>query len=126
MSNTNISSNRYEDRRRVNNRIRRRRELIQHITITVLSVCLIIAMALIFGSLKSEASGKPEDRLYKSFTAVEVSYGDSLYSLAREYVCEDMNDIESFINEVIYINNINDDKIYAGSTLIIPVFRKAQ
>lgn len=106
-----------------NNRIRRQRELRQHIIICVISVLLVFALVFIFSNIKSEASNKSDQILYKHFTSIQVQYGDTLYSIADRYVCESKNTVSSFIKEVKYMNDIeNPDYLVAGSYILIPYY----
>lgn len=106
-----------------NNRIRRQRELRQHIIICVISVLLVLALVLLFGNIKSEASNKSDQILYKHYANIQVQYGDTLYSIADRYVCDSKNTVDSFVKEVVYMNDIkNPDYLVAGSYILVPYY----
>ncbi len=105
------------------NRIRRQRELRQHIIICIISILLIVTLVFLFGSSKSIASNKSDQILYKHFTSIQVQYGDSLSSIADTYVNDKVNSVDSFINEVVYMNDIsNPDYLVAGTYIIVPYY----
>ena len=51
------------------------------------SLCLALALAVIFGSFLSEAEAKgPEITYYKYYTNVEIQQGDTIWDLASDYM----------------------------------------
>lgn len=58
----------------------------------------------------------------KCYRYIEVEAGDSLWSIAEEYMSEEYDSIDEYIAEVKQINNITSDKIYRGATLVIPYY----
>ena len=65
-----------------------------------------------------------ETKLYKMYT---IEQGDSLWSIAEEYVDYDhYDDIRDYVDEVISINDLNDkNSITAGCNLVIPYYKEA-
>lgn len=55
------------------------------------------------------------------FIDVEISYGDTLCSIAREYM-PNGNTEKEFTDEVMKLNNMKNSKIFAGDNIIIPVY----
>jgi len=55
-----------------------------------------------------------------TYETVVVEQGDSLWGIARSY-CGSGRDIRVFINKIIELNNIEDDYIFPGMVLKIPV-----
>lgn len=56
-----------------------------------------------------------------------IEQGDSLWSIAEEYVDYDhYDDIRDYVDEVISINDLNDkNSITAGCNLVIPYYKEA-
>ncbi|SFP63837.1 hypothetical protein SAMN04487928_10542 [Butyrivibrio proteoclasticus] len=82
---------------------------------------LIVMIACIASTLVSEA--RSEAVRYKYYTSVTVHSGDTLESLADEYITEEYRDQASFIREVCGINNLEDeDSIMAGECIILPYY----
>lgn len=114
--------NRSEDRIR-NNKIRRNRELRRRLLIFAVSLILFVSLVFIFFSSKSVASNEAEEILYKYYVTVTVEPGDTLYDLSLEYVNPEFNNSRSFIDEVKFINNINDeDSLIAGEMIFVPCY----
>ena len=86
----------------------------------VIAILAVIA-AFIASTLVTEA--RSEAVKYKYYTSVTVHSGDTLESLADEYITEDYRDHTSYIREVCGINNLEDaDSIVAGECIILPYY----
>lgn len=59
------------------------------------------------------------DRYY---TCIEVSSGDSLWSIAEEYSDPDYETIHSYIDEIKAINSLRSNNIHAGQYLTVPYY----
>lgn len=57
----------------------------------------------------------------KSYINVSVKPNDTLWDLASEYMNPDYYDHDSYINEIMAINNINNTVIFAGECITFPV-----
>lgn len=58
----------------------------------------------------------------KLFTSIEVKEGDTLWSIAGEYMSPEYNDKRDFIKEVQQMNHITGSVIRTGSHLLIPYY----
>lgn len=105
------------------NRIRRKRELRKHITLSVVACCLIVILSISMSSFLSTAHGfDTSDISYKYYNSIIIHPGDSLWSIAESYVDSHYDSIEAYVKEVMNINHLTDDTIQAGSYLIIPYY----
>ena len=57
------------------------------------------------------------------YTAVEIEEGDTLWGIADEYMTEEYEDRDSFIEEVCEMNHITGHVIRTGSTILVPYYR---
>lgn len=111
------------DLRIINNRKRRERELIRHISILICSVILFFMLIIFWGNSKSVAYDGSEEVLYKYYTNIQIHSGDSLYEISKDYVKEGKLSTKDFINEVVYMNNLESaDSIKAGSYIVVPYY----
>ena len=104
--------------------IKRRRELRRKITsfCILTTITVILSMLFVFGSksVASDGSIKDYSKYYKS---IEVSGDDSLYDIASEYSVPELMTEEEFVKEVMFINNMENDKLsYGKSYIIIPYY----
>ena len=58
----------------------------------------------------------------QNYADIEVSYGDTLWSIAGNYITDEYSSMDAYINEVKYINSMGDTVITAGSSIIIPYY----
>lgn len=80
-----------------------------------------IVFVLLFLSVSISADGSSTPK-YKYYKSVEIEAGDTLWSIAEEYMSDDYNSAFDYIREIKYINNIQTDKITVGKYLIIPYY----
>lgn len=94
----------------------------------VKALFVILALILLTGSVFSGKfaltanAGTEAGERYKYYTSVQIEKGDSLWSIAQEYISEEYESIDEYINEVMNINHLATDKIYEGNYLCIPYY----
>lgn len=82
---------------------------------------VIIAILLFNASDISGFSGDmTREKSYKYYTSIVIRKGDTLWSIAEEYMTEEYDGIEAYIWEIRRVNHISDDRIYTGQYLAIP------
>lgn len=112
------------EQQRLQNKIKRQREVNRQIRILVLTACLIIVFAIVFGSFFSKANSPSEqgNTKFKYFKSTMIEYGDTLSDLALAYHTAGFSSSEVYLNEIIKINNITSDDIHTGEYLILPYY----
>lgn len=114
------------ERRIRNNRIRRSRELRKNFLLFVMTLCLIVTTSVAVGSFRSNAKNDPAKETYRYYKSITVSERDTLWTIAERYMDEMHYDsIQDYINDVMYINNLKNDAIYADAHLIVPYYAEA-
>lgn len=85
---------------------------------------LIISLAIILGtSIRAFASSHNEKKqIYKYYTSVEVESGDTLWSLADNYIAQYNIDKTDYISEVCSLNQLQDGQIHAGQHIIVAYY----
>ena len=122
MTANNIGINSCSEYRILNNRMRRVAELKRNLFLTGLVLILFILFLSIF-SVKSNASEDPDSKEYKHYLTVEILPGDSVYSIAEEYLSNGYSSIDSLVNEILYVNNLSETTVLiSGNYLIVPVY----
>ena len=121
MNSSSLSGFEYSERRIINNRRRRNKQLKQRLLISAFVVSLFVILLFFLMSTKSMADNK--EPLFKYYKSIQVQPGDTLYDLSQEYVNTEMNDVDSFIDEVRYINNLEEDScLYEGNYIVVPYY----
>lgn len=114
------------ERRIRNNRIRRRREMRKNFLLFVMTLCLIVTTSLAVSSFRSNAKNDASKETSKYFKSIVVSDSDTLWSIAETYMDEEHYDsVYEYIREVMRINNLKNDAIYADAHLIVPYYAAA-
>ena len=100
-----------------------RRRRMKKLSIVSIVIALIIVFTVIIFANVVRADITPKtDNSVKGFTCITLSPDDTLWSIACEYSDEHYNSVYQYIREVKEINGLTSDSIYAGSSLIIPVY----
>ena len=110
-------------------RKKRQRELREKRPFFITGVVLIISLLCIsfflyFGDSVVEAQEPTTDIQYK---VVEIKAGDSLWSIAKENMSDELNhsgftDIYQYIHEIKKCNNMKSNQINAGCYLMVPYY----
>ena len=67
------------------NKMRRVRELRRKAVMAIVTLLVVLGFALSYNALVTQATSEIEDISYKYFTSIEISSGDTLWSIAEEY-----------------------------------------
>lgn len=111
------------ERRIRNNRIRRRREMRKNFLLLVMTFCLIVTTSIAVSSFRSHAKNDPARESSKYYKSIVVSDSETLWSIAEDYMDEEhYESIYEYIREVMQINNLKNDAIYADAHLIVPYY----
>jgi len=104
------------------NKYRRQRELRRHIFISILTLCTAVILVSGIFSIQTDAKDASEAFEVKYYTSIMIENGDTLWTIASEYMGEHYESEEDYIKEVIHMNALRDDTIYEGRHLIIPYY----
>lgn len=93
----------------------------------VFAVLLIIGCSCGFGSFFSSAHGNSEEEPveYKYYKSVEIREGDSLWSIAKEYMGSEYESVYEYMDELADINHIEAyemDELREGDYLTIAYY----
>ena len=111
--------------RRLKNRQRRERQLRRRVITALVMLCVIVILSMfVIFSFKSDASSDGGHKQYRYYTSVSITRGDSVWSIADEYM-DPMHyrDVASFARDIAHVNRISSDaKLMAGTSLIVPYY----
>lgn len=93
----------------------------------VFVVVLIMIMVLSSVVIVDAALGRnASSARYKYYTSIEIKQGDSLLSIADQYMTAGYKNKEAYVNEVMSINGLDDTTIHAGEYLTVPYYSYAK
>lgn len=113
----------YSTRSREHNIERKKKVQLQRIALCVLIVLTVIILSIIFGSKFAYAdASEPQMVSQKYFKSITIQPGDTLSSIAENYMSTEYKNAAQYINEVKRMNSMLDDEIQTGDNLIIPYY----
>lgn len=87
------------------------------------AVCFLIVVLVMSSSISGFAqSKKTAEKFNKYYTSISIKKGDTLWSIASEYMTAEYDNIEEYIQEVKRLNHISGDTIYTGRYLTVPCY----
>ena len=88
------------------------------IMILILTTIIVIFSSIaVFG--RSEKSFENKNEVY--YDLVEVSKGDTIWSIASEYSNENIT-TKQYVDCIIEFNNMKNCNIYPGENIVVPVY----
>lgn len=117
-----MRSERAQKRKYKRERIRRTKQIFER---CLLTVCIITLLAICSSAIltKATTADDAEKVYYQYYTQVEIQKGDSLWSLAGEYMNNGPYESrKEYMEEVAELNQLSSTTIYEGQTLIVPYY----
>lgn len=101
-----------------------RKAVVRNQKILIASVALVAIVAMIciflFDTIRIQAA--PSEISYKYYTSIEVQSGDTLWAIASDYITDNYQDMNEYIDEVCSINHISENEIHSGQYITIPYY----
>ncbi len=89
--------------------------------IAVLFLLVFFSVSFITKTVTAQRAGER----VKLVTSIEVEKGDTLWSIASEYISDEYHDIHDYIDEIMDSNNMHSDEIHTGNYIIVPYYADA-
>ena len=90
-------------------------------TFIIFSILTII-ISMSRSSIASAKTDTTKERT-KYYTTIEIQKGDTLTSIAKEYSSSEYKNLDEYIEEIMSINNLKDDKITSGCYLKVSYYK---
>ena len=110
---------------RANECLRKREAVVRRQkSILAIAIILIVALGILLGSsINALASSEKDIASYnKYYASIRIESGDTLWTIADEYVDGFNLSKADYIAEVCEINGISEDNIHAGDYIVVPYF----
>lgn len=105
------------------NRQKRKRQVRYHTITLILSLFILITISFLFASFSTEANDLEHQPFYKYYKSVEITKGDTLWSIANDnFDSEHYKDLHEYVTEVKKLNTLSSDDIVAGNFVIVPYY----
>lgn len=92
--------------------------------LTVVFFLMLVVGIIVYGGVcvARTSSTQAEMPKVKCYTSIEIHYGDTLWGIAEQYMGEEYDSIEDYIQEIRQMNGLTGDRITAGSWLIVSYY----
>lgn len=89
-------------------------------------IIIVISLGILLGTgINALASSKIDPSSYnKYYTSIQIQDGDTLWSIADEYIADFDVTKEEYISEICQMNHIHEDDITAGDYLVVAYYSK--
>lgn len=117
-----MRSERVQKRTSKKARIRRTKLILRN---ALLTVCIIALLAICSSAILTKATSVDDNEkvYYKYYAQIEIQKGDSLWSLAGEYMENGPYESKKeYMEEVAEINQLSSTTIFEGQSLIVPYY----
>lgn len=105
------------------NCLNRQRQVRRNIAALIISLFIITAASISFLSFSTEANDMEHQPSYKYYKSIEISKGDTLWSIANaNFDAEHYKDMNEYVAEVKQLNSLTSDNIVSGSHIIVPYY----
>lgn len=91
------------------------------IGVVILLVLILFSVGFISKTVTAQRNG---DRI-KLVTSIEIKKGDTLWSIASDYMSEEYDDMNEYIEEIKESNGMFTDDIRTGNYIIVPYYADA-
>ena len=85
-------------------------------SIILSAMVLLISIIIIPITVKAKDNVKKE----KHIISVKIEEGDSLWTIAKQYITSEYKDMDDYIYEIKKVNGLKSDTIHAGCYIIVP------
>ncbi len=104
---------------------RRAKEVAKKRMILLLTaIFLIVIGCVVFGSIfsKAHANEVQTEVPFKYYKSIVIQDGDTLWDIAKEYRTNAYSGTQEYVDELIRLNGLHSDKIYAGQHLMVAYY----
>ncbi len=84
-------------------------------------VLVVLVIFSVFFMTKTVTAQREGERS-KQVVCIEIKKGDTLWSIASQYMTEEYEDMNEYIEEIMESNGLLTDEIHAGNYIIVPYY----
>jgi cell division protein YceG involved in septum cleavage len=88
------------------------------------AILFVLVLFSVFFITKTVTAQRNTDRT-KLVASIEIQKGDTLWSIASDYMSDEYEDMNEYIEEIKESNGLASDEIHAGNYIIVPYFADA-
>lgn len=85
-------------------------------------VFLIALVLIVLGNTIANAKTQETPHRTKYYKSIAIEEGDSLWSIAEEYITEEYDSTKEYVNELMSMNGLQNETIHTGSYLVVAYY----
>lgn len=89
-----------------------------------IAVFFVLVLFSIYFFSKTVTAERNTERV-KLVSSVEIKEGDTLWSIASDYISEEYSNMKEYIKEIKECNGLASDTIHEGNYIIVPYYADA-
>ena len=101
---------------------RRRQVELKRLFLAMFAAVIVAGCSLFVGAELVDAHDKTEEVMCKYYRSIEITDGDTLWSIAKENMSEEYDSVYAYIEEVMEMNNLESDQIHSGQYLTVAYY----
>lgn len=94
----------------------------KHYKAIVICFCFVLGILNMTGAKTNSPKAEAATSNQKHYKCITIDADDTLWTIAQENYSEEYDSYEDYIDEVKFINNLTNDTIYNGATLVVPYY----
>lgn len=87
-----------------------------------IAVFLLVIVIFCQSFISIAKSYKEAEDTYKYFQSVEIEKGDTIWSIASQYISSEYASMDEYVNEIIELNNLESVEIHTGEYIVVPYY----
>lgn len=91
-------------------------------TMILIGLILVCSIILSLGIITTKVTAERALEREKTVTSVRIEKGDSLWSIASQYITDEYKDMNVYIEEIKLSNGLTSDTIHEGRYIIVPYY----
>ena len=110
---------------RANNSLKKREAVVRRQkSILAVTVIVVVALGILLGNSMNAMASSDKDvaSFNKYYVSIRVENGDTLWTIADEYIDGFNIEKTEYIEEVCQINEISQNDIHAGDYIVVPYY----
>ncbi len=91
--------------------------------LVMIGTIILVTVIVICSTLLASASEETTENSDKYYLSVEIEQDDTLWDIAKRYNTDDTVSTKEYVNEIMYVNGLETDTIYAGQYIIVKCYK---
>lgn len=101
---------------------RRRQVDLKRLFLAVMAAVIVAGFSMFAGTGLVDAHDTNEKVMCKYYKSIEITSGDTLWSIAKEHMTEEYDSVYEYIDEVMEMNNLESEQIQEGQYLTVAYY----